>query len=187
MSVQTLNYQPTYWYPIADAGTDVTFDYPTIGNIAQEVYEINPAGVRTLVPLDNYFIEYTAAPERGSVFLGGTVVFTAPLLDDTWVVSIERNTPITQLTDFKKVGEFPMNTIEFVMDKITLIMQEIGFRKCSLEGGPYVTAGITQLVNFYPYGPFRAATIDFVLDKVTTIAADMMANKTSCSNDLDNT
>ena len=186
MTVVATNYQPVYHHPFV-WGEPIFFDYPTIGKIAMEVYEITFEGVRTLVPLDSYTIEFAGNVGLRKLEEGGRVKFTKPYLDDTFVVSVERNTPITQLSDFKKHGEFHMDTIEFVMDKITMILQEIAFRKCNIDGGPYVTTEITQLVDFYAYGPFRASTIDHVINKATTIAAEIKAAKNDCSNDLENT
>ncbi len=186
MTILTTNYEPAFHTPI-EFGEVIRFTYPTIGPAAQEVYEITFAGVRTLVSLDSYFIEYAGSPGLRKVLTGGQVIFTVPYREDTFVISVERNTPITQLSDFKKYGEFAMDSIEFVMDKITMILQEIAFRKCNQEGGPYVTTEITQLVDFYAYGPFRASTLDFVIDKATAIALEIKAAKNDCSNDLENT
>lgn len=186
MTITTINYQPSFVTP-TEFGERLPFDFPSIGLAAIEVYEITLGGARTLVSLDSYFIEF--AGERGfrNAQEGGRVIFTVPYREDTFVISIERNTLISQLTDFKKFGLFSMDNIEFTLDKITMILQEIAFRKCNKEGGPYVTTEITQLVDFYPYGPFRAETLDFVIDKATTIAAEIKAAKTDCSNDLENT
>jgi len=186
MTVLTINYEPAFHTPTV-FGERLRFDYPTIGNEAQEVYEITFDGVRTLVSLDSYFIEYAGETGLRKLLTGGRVIFTVPYREDTFVISIERNTPITQLSDFNKFGDFSMDTIEFVMDKITMILQEIAYRKCNKEGGPYVTTEITQLVDFYAYGPFRASTLDFVIDKATAIALEIKLAKNDCSNDLENT
>ena len=185
MTILTTNYEPAFHTPI-EFGERIGFTYPTIGPAAQEVYEITLAGVRTLVSLDSYFIEYAGSPGLRKVLTGGRVIFTVPYREDTFVISIERNTPITQLSDYKKSGEFHMDTIEFVMDKITMILQEIAFRKCDKEGET-VTTEITQLIDFYAYGPFSAETLDFVIDKATAIALEIKAAKTDCSEDLENT
>jgi hypothetical protein len=186
MSIQTTNYEPKFWTPDV-WGESLRFKYPTIGDEAMEVYEITLFGVRTLVSLDSYYIEYAGQAGLRNIPEGGRVIFTKPYRDDTYVISIERNTPITQTADYKKYSEFQMDSVEFVMDKITMILQEIAYRKCNKEGGPYVTTEITQLVDFYPYGPFRASTLDFVINKATTIAAEIKAAKNDCSEDLENT
>lgn len=186
MSVLTTNYSPVFFTPVT-FGEPIRFEYPTTGLESMEVYEITEFGVRTLVSLDSYFIEFAGQAGLRRVLTGGRVIFTKPYRADTFVISIERNTPISQISDFKEFGEFHMDTVEFVMDKITMIMQEIAFRKCNKTDGPYVTTEITQLVDFYPYGPFRALTLDFVINKATTIAAEIKAAKNDCSEDLENT
>ena len=186
MTIVTTNYSPTYHDP-GEFGEELRFDYPTIGRIAMEVFEITEEGVRTEASLDSYKMIFSGGFSPRIIEDGGTVIFTRPYREDTFVISIERNTPITQLTDLKKFGNFHMDIIEFIMDKITLILQEIAFRKCNQEGGPYVTTEITQLVDFFAYGPFEATTLDFVIDKATAIALEIKLAKNDCSNDLENT
>ena len=192
MTILTTNYQPEYFTPgeTNDAGDEITvfrFLFPIIGRIALEVYEITLEGVRTLVPLDHYDVIFAGSAGARRISTGGRVTFTRPYRDDTFVVSIERNTPITQLADFKKYGLFHMDAIEQTMDKITMILQEIAFRKCNKYCRAYATTEITQLVDFYPYGPLRASTLDHVIDKATAIAVEIKAAKNDCSNDLENT
>jgi hypothetical protein len=184
MSIVTTFYEPTLVQAGA-WGESLRFNYPTIGDEAMEVYQLDSVGARTLTPLDAYYIEYTGALGVRTAISGGNVIFTRPYLDGTTVISIERNTPIYQLADFKQYGEMHMNVIEFVMDKITMILQEISYRKCNIAGG--VDSSIDQLVDFYAYGPFRASTLDFVINKATTLAAEIKAAKTDCSEDLENT
>jgi hypothetical protein len=187
MSILTKFYLPALVVPVA-WGESLRFDYPTIGDEAMEIYEINALGVRTLTPLDSYYILYSGAIGVQTAISGGNVIFTRPYLDDTVEISIERNTPIYQLADFKQFGEMHMNVIEFVMDKITMIMQEIAYRKCNVSDGETgTTIEIDQLVDFYAYGPFRATTLDFVINKATGLAAEIKAEKTDCSEDLENT
>jgi len=185
MTVLTTNYQPVYFTPVT-AGESIRFTFPNTGLASIEVYEITIGGTRNLVSIQDYTIEFAGAPGLRKLSTGGRVKFTRAYRDDTFVISVERNTPITQLADFKQVGEFHMDTVEFVMDKITMILQEIAFRKCNKAGGPYV-GDVNQLVDFYPYGPFSAATLDFVINKATAIAAEIKAAKNDCSNDLENT
>lgn len=54
---------------------------------------------------------------------GGTVTFTtAPI--DLHIVTITRVTPLTQLVDYIKNDDFPSETHEGALDKLTLIVQE---------------------------------------------------------------
>jgi len=185
MTVLTTFYEPVFFTPVT-AGESIRFTFPNTGLASIEVYEITAGGTRNLVSIQDYVIEFAGAPGLRKISTGGRVTFTRAYRSDAYVISIERNTRITQLADFKQVGEFHMDTIEFVMDKITMILQEIAFRKCNKEGGPYVGI-IDQLVDFYPYGPFNASTLDHVINKATSIAAEIKAAKNDCSNDLENT
>ena len=185
MTIQIENqfYSPTFITPTT-FGEDLIFEYPVIGVEAIEIFEITESGTRTFVSVNDYTLTLTGIrPE----FAGGVVVFTRAYLDDTSVISIERNTPITQLTDFFKKGEFAPNVIEFTADKLTMICQEIAYRKCSIEGGPFITTEITQLTDWYPYGPFTLEAIDSIIEKLTTICQEIKAAKQDCSNDLENT
>jgi hypothetical protein len=49
-------------------------------------------------------------------------------------ISIERNTKITQQVDFQPYGPFPANIVEFALDKLTMIAQELDVRKCNCAG-----------------------------------------------------
>ena len=64
---------------------------------------------------------------------GGDCTFdTAPA---TGVVTLSRNTPIDQETDYVKFDPFPSETHEEALDKLTLIAQELEERVAGGEGG----------------------------------------------------
>jgi hypothetical protein len=63
---------------------------------------------------------------------GGTVTTTDPVATGTTIV-IERNTDITQESDFAPQGAFPVARHETALDKLTLICQELDRRLAAQE------------------------------------------------------
>ena len=106
---------------------DYDFTYDIIGEEALEVYALNAAGDRTLIAATEYTVVLSGlAP----IWDGGTVTVTGTIPADTTQLSLERNTPITQLVDFSAYWSFPSKDVEFSLDKLTMIAQEIEYRKC---------------------------------------------------------
>lgn len=178
MTILTDDYAPTEVAAVTE-GESLAFDWPSVGLDAIEVFELDVDGNRTEVAVQDYTVDFAGFRP---LYTGGNVIFTRPYLADTVTVSIERNTRIYQKVDFPdRRGQFNMNTVEFVLDKLTMICQELVQRKCRLVGGPRVTTPITQLAPFYPYGPLPSSILDTVLDKLTQICVEIDAATSNCS------
>lgn len=109
---------------------DFEFTFEVIGAEVVEVFEIDGFANRTYVnPAD-----YSLALGSGvPIYVGGTVTFNRALLGTTTGIVIERNTPITQLIDLENYGRFPPDVIEFGLDKLTMIAQEMDAHKCNCD------------------------------------------------------
>lgn len=72
-------------------------------------------------------INYTIVTDGSlPLFTGGTLTFLVAHDEDAINVLVHRLTPITQLIDYVRYGAFPAETHEFGLDKLTLIMQDVG-------------------------------------------------------------
>jgi len=106
---------------------DYVFDYDIVGAIALEVWAVDAADVRTFIaPTDYTLVLNGTAP----IYDGGTITLTAEAPVGTVFLSLERNTPITQLVDLQQYGKFSADVVEFMIDKLTMICQEIAASKC---------------------------------------------------------
>jgi hypothetical protein len=93
---------------------------------------------------------------------GGTVTTTDPVATGT-SISIERNTDITQESDFAPQGAFPTARHENAFDKLTLVCQELDRRIAVLEAlGDLVD--VTELADAVRIGPTALNTGDVVED-----------------------
>lgn len=92
-------------------------------------------------------VDYTVDGEGEDA--GGAVTTTDPVATGTSIV-IERNTDITQETDFAPQGPFPAARHETALDKLTLICQELNRRIEALEAlGDLVT--VSELADAVEY------------------------------------
>lgn len=68
----------------------------------------------------------------GSSPATGTVIFgTAPI--DTNIILIKRNISRTQTSDYVDNSKLPANTLEYNLDRLTMMIQELEFRLSELE------------------------------------------------------
>lgn len=105
-------------------------------------------------------VDYTVDGEGEDA--GGTVTTTDPVATDSIIV-IDRNTDITQETDFAPQGAFPAVRHETALDKLTLICQELNRRLEVLESlGDLVT--VSELADAVRIGPTLFTTGDAVED-----------------------
>jgi len=81
----------------------------------------NPFRQDTLNPSE-YTV--TLGPRGERLYEGGQVVINDSFPDDADFVLVYRRTDITQLSEYNPYGPFPANTLEFNLDKLTLINQE---------------------------------------------------------------
>lgn len=70
--------------------------------------------------------DYTVAPLYGSYFNGGTITFT----EDKWsgTVTILRDVPLLQETDYQDYSNFPADVFERDLDKLVMMVQQLSFR-----------------------------------------------------------
>ena len=165
----------------------MSFPYESIGPSAIEVWFETltaTAGVytRQLVPVQYYTMLLTGA---APIYAGAILAFNTGYIVPATVtrISLERNTPITQVCDFANYSPFQMDLIEFAADKLTMIIQEIAYRKCSIA----VTLPIDQTLRFNPQDVLYSSMIDSVLDKLTAYCLQMKTSGQDCTNDLENT
>ena len=155
-------------------GTDeYAFVLEIIGPEAFELWYLDAANNRTLATPDRYVVSFNGQPP---LYDSGQVKLTKPVPAGTTTVSIERNTPITQLLDFNNVDPFPMNMVEFTLDKHMMICQELAYRKCDALVG----TEMTQLISFDAYTPFYANELTFSLDKIIAILAEIAITAHDC-------
>jgi hypothetical protein len=137
MTVLTESYDPQTWAAAVDPDLGAyLFVFPNIGVESMEIWEIDTAGERTLVSASDYTLTFTGSLP---LYTGGGFVMTRVHPAGTEFVSIERNTPITQLVDIQPYSRFPPQVLEFGLDKLTLIAQEIESRKCDCRETPELT------------------------------------------------
>lgn len=105
------------------------FTFESIGADAFELWAVDATGARTFITTNDYTTEFNGATP---IFDSGAVTITNDLPAGTTSISMERNTPITQLVDFQPYGRFPADVIEFALDKLTMICQELDARKCNI-------------------------------------------------------
>ena len=81
------------------------------------VYEVNAAGLQTIVINYNNVLDGTGPP----LWDGGTITFSSAHRADTVSVEVQRTTTITQLINYQAYDAFPAETHEFGLDKLTMI------------------------------------------------------------------
>jgi hypothetical protein len=166
------------------------FAFESIGPESIEVWmetETVVAGVfdRVRLPQSQYSA-FMASGNSSPAYVGGLIVLAVGAVPNTVdQISIERNTPIKQLADFSNFEPFHMDMIEFALDKLTMIIQEIAVRKCNVT--PLSPADIKQELTWNRQDVFYASMVDFALDKLISYCAQMVANGNDCRNDLENT
>ena len=168
----TAAYQPEF-YSKNETGLYV-FLMESIGSAALEVYEIDSNDQAHFLPSNFYTARFRG---RRPIFDGGQVFILQHQIPDVAGIKIVRNTPIDQTVDWKRVERFPMKMIEFALDKLTMILQELFDRLCETSPPGTYTTEITQTIAFEAYAHFPAAEVNFALDKLFTIMAEIDANK----------
>lgn len=173
MTVTTATYQPVV-IPLESGVETYDFELEIIGADAFELWFIDADDNRTLASTDVYTVAFNGPPP---IYDSGSVSLTRPAPEGTITLSIERNTPITQLVDFKAHEAFPVNLMEFVFDKHMMICQEIAYRKCDAEIGDLE---MTQLIDYEPYKPLRANEVQFSVQNLIDILLAIATSAESC-------
>lgn len=174
-------YVPEILTPTAAPRT-YAFSFPCVGPEAIEVYEIIGGTERQLVKVQDYSIRFGSHP-RDPLKSNGSVTFNRPHKTGTTNIVIERNTPITQLVDFPVFRSFNGRMVEFALDKLTMICQEIAERKCDVV----TTTPITQLITFTAYDDFKASVLNFAMDKINDILIEIDNSAEDCRDRPDET
>jgi len=172
MTVEATSYTPVV---VAYTGqTEIDFLLENSGPESIEVWVIANS-IRYLMPVQNYAIQMLGPRP---LFNGGTVLFTTAVPDEAESISIERNTRITQLNDYQTVASFPSPSIEFALDKATMIAQAIAYRKCNVV----TTIDMDQVISFVRYTQFTAGMFNAALDKITAILLEIDTSADDCRN-----
>lgn len=169
----TALYAPEAFTPIAKRTYLFTFPYTTADSI--EVYEVDAQNIRTLARPQDYSL-VSNGDTRAPIKSSGTIKFSRPHTVGTTAVVIERNTRIDQTVDFPRSRPFNGRMAEYVIDKITMIQQEIAERKCGASG----STPFTQLVTWTAYDDFKAAALNFAVEKLVTNTAAIAASAQDC-------
>ena len=127
MTITAIYTPELYEYREVDWGP-YPFLFESIGAEAFEVWAVDVNLVRTYIPPADYTVVFNG---ETPIYDGGSVTLTKDPPFGTVKLSLERNTPITQLVDFYPYGRFGANVIEFALDKLTMICQELDARKCN--------------------------------------------------------
>lgn len=101
------------------------FSFDIIDAAHLEIYEVDVAGNYTLVDSADYSVVVYGNPP---IYGGGQITFGQPHDASATTLSLERNTPKTQLVDYFPYSSFPADTHEFALDKAVLISQELDFQ-----------------------------------------------------------
>ncbi len=96
-------------------------------------------------------------------FIGGSVILTGDIPSTTTRISIERNTRIDQKCDLQNFSPFMMPTLEYVLDKLTMIIQELISNKCGL-------GSTNQPLQPYVYAPYTVLSARLVNDPLDILA-----------------
>lgn len=115
------------------AGTQssLTFTFPAIYGHPEEIQVVeqlisNPATYSTLA----YGSAYTVTINTSGI---GGVVHVSPSFSALYTQIVRRNTTMTQDSDYEDYSQFPAETLEGNLDRLTLICQDLSRRISALE------------------------------------------------------
>ena len=117
------------------------------------VYEVNAAGLQTIVINYNNVLDGTGPP----LWDGGTITFSSAHRADTVSVEVQRTTTITQLINYQAYDAFPAETHEFGLDKLTMITQESRALIDWLLGDPFGGSGGIPIIS--PFIPLAGTQV----------------------------
>lgn len=158
--------------------TEFTFPWECLGLAALEVWaetETDTPGTydRVLLAPQDYYVTFGGGTPT---FVGGTVTLTGTIASTVDRISIERNTPITQLADLKNFGPFKMPTLEMMLDKMIMILQELLFKKCDIS----FTSPALQPFVFNEYTVLSATVVDTAIEAVAYYILLIDADASDC-------
>jgi hypothetical protein len=136
-----------------NGGTQYPYPYESIGNPAPRLYSVAADGTATeLVRGFQYKVKFSEYRENTPY--RGTILLKNPLPAGT-NLRVERKTPITQEIDFAGKEILDPNQIEYALDKICFIEQEIEGHFCDCRGVEY-PGSFTDLPTVPPVAPANA-------------------------------
>lgn len=165
---------------------EIDFTFECSGPGAFEVWletETEPeSGIydRVQVSPQYYTVTFNGAKPT---FVAGTVLLTGVIPDTVSQISLERNTLITQTCDLKNFAPFQMPTLEYMLDKLVMIIQEMMARKCGLseEVKPL------QPYRFEPYAVLPASLVNHSLEIIAFYCAVIIQLGGDCTDNPENT
>lgn len=156
------------------AGREYTFFFELIGTQAFELWATDSEDNRWLIPPNQYTMKLTGTRP---LFDGGVVTLNDDPAEEVFQYVAVRNTPIDQTVDFQNFTRFPEVLVEFAMDKLTMIAQELNDKLCDQVPGEEPATPLTQELIWESYDPFPAGNLNFALDKMTQICVELDATK----------
>lgn len=182
------DYAPVEYVPGPDnVDRKFRFGFPYIEESSIEVYEIidvDGTEYRYLVPVTDYYIEPIHKRPKYPVVDAGRVVLTRNYSVGMTKIRIERNTYMDQTVVIPlHAHRFNGRIIGAMLDKATMICQEINDRKCDVT----VTTPITQLMEIHAYDDYRAPMIDQAIAKLYTIMQEIRDTGEDCKGREDDT
>lgn len=157
---------------------DYSFPWECLGLQALEVWAGSPSttpGIvtRTLLAPQDYYVTLGGGVPTA---LGGVVTLTTAPPVGTQSISIERNTPISQVVDLKNAASFRMPSLEIMLDKMIMILQELGYKKCGIS---FVTQPLQPFV-FNEYTVLSATVVDAAIQRVIDYIVLVESGAQSC-------
>ena len=142
-------------YTLSSATQTVTIPFFFIDQAHVKVVRLR-SGVYTTLAIAT---DYTTTGQ--TVELGGSVIFTGLNTAVADVITILRNVPINQLTDYAYNGRFPAETTERALDRLTMVCQmlsetlgrSIQFQPGEvLSGETVLSSRLGKILSFSPTG-----------------------------------
>ena len=110
--------------------------------------------------------------------LGGAVVVNEDAIPETIDrISLERNTHISQKVDLKNTQRFRVEDLEYVLDRLTMIVQEKLARVCGLEN----QIQPLQLINYDAYTPLTTKSVNDPLELIAFWCNALLSLGQNCS------
>jgi hypothetical protein len=157
---------------------EFTFPWECLGLAALEVYYETPTATAGLVTREYVEPQYYTVLFSGQppTYVGGKVTLTGTVPAGVTEISIERNTKIDQLADYAFAVPFHMDMLEFGADRLTMIIQELAYRKCNID----IAGPIEQTIPLNASRVLYQNTLDSMIDILTAYCLEMDTNGLDC-------
>ena len=176
----TLQYAPEKT-PWTGTEREIDFLFECSGPGAFEVWLETESAVpgvynRVLVSPQNYNVAFNGGKPT---YVAGTVSLTGTIADTVDFISLERNTLITQAVDLQNFGSFMMPNLEYMLDKMTMIIQELMVGKCGLQN----TTPPLQPYRFEPYAVLSQRLVNDPLEVIAFYCQALYNLGEDCTSD----